>query len=52
MMSLSDLRIYALNSITFVLSLSNLETVLKITLLLASIGYTLHKWYLNAREGK
>jgi hypothetical protein len=48
----SDLRLYALNSLTFALSLSNIETALKITLLLVTIGWTLHKWYLIGRRDK
>jgi hypothetical protein len=51
-MNLSDLRIYTLNSLTFALSLSSIETALKIILLVASIGYTIHKWYLNVRGDK
>jgi len=36
------------------LSMTNIETYLKITLLLVSIGYTLHKWiYLkDNKDGK
>ncbi len=51
-MNLSDIKIYTFNSIAFAMSLSAIETTLKIVLLLASIGYTTHKWYVNVRRDK
>jgi hypothetical protein len=51
-MNLSDIKIYTFNSIAFVMSLSAIETTLKIVLLLASIGYTTHKWYVNVLRDK
>jgi uncharacterized membrane protein YesL len=42
-MSHSDLKLYILNSTSFILSFSNIENTLKIILLLASIFYTLLK---------
>ena len=42
-MSINDLKLYALNSVTMALSFSNIESTLKIILLLASIVYTLMK---------
>jgi hypothetical protein len=42
-MSNTDLKLYALNSITMLLSFSNLENTLKIMLLIASIFYTILK---------
>lgn len=42
-MSHSDLKLYILNSTSFILSFSNIESTLKIILLLASIFYTLLK---------
>ena len=48
----SDIKIYTFNSIAFVMSLSAIETTLKIVLLLASIGYTTHKWYVNVLRDK
>ena len=50
-MNLSDIKIYTFNSIAFAMSLSAIETTLKI-LLLASIGYTTHKWYINVLRDK
>lgn len=42
-MSPEDLKIAMINSATFVLSFSNIESILKIVLLLASIVYTVYK---------
>ena len=42
-MSFNDLKLYALNSITMVISFSNVEATLKIFLLCASIIYTILK---------
>jgi hypothetical protein len=43
-MDLQDLKLYLVNSLSLIISLSNIEMGLKITLLLASIGYTVAKW--------
>jgi len=45
MTSIQDIKILALNTAIFILSFSNIETILKIILLLVTIGYTLTKWY-------
>lgn len=42
-MSIKDLKLYILNSITMTLSFSNMESALKIILLVISIFYTLLK---------
>jgi hypothetical protein len=42
--NITDARIYLLNGTSLMLSMTNIETYLKIALLLVSIGYTLHKW--------
>ena len=42
-MSHNDLKLYFFNSITMLLSFSNIENVLKIILLIASIFYTILK---------
>lgn len=42
-MSHNDLKIYIVNSITMMLSFSNIESALKIILLIASIFYTILK---------
>ena len=44
-MDLQDLKIYAINIATKAITMTQIEMVLKITLLLVSIGYTLTKWY-------
>ena len=44
-MDVQDLKIYLLNSFALVVSFSNIEMILKILLLLISIGYTSMKWY-------
>ena len=51
-MTFSDIKIYTFNSIAFAMSFSAIETTLKIVLLLASIGYTTHKWYVNVLRDK
>ena len=51
-MNFSDIKIYTFNSIAFAMSLSAIETTLKIVLLLASIGYTTHKCYVNVLRDK
>lgn len=43
-MTTEDAKIYAINLGTMLVSLSQIETMLKILLLVASIGYTISKW--------
>jgi len=42
-MSHNDLKLYLLNTVTMMLSFSNIESTLKIVLLMASIFYTVLK---------
>ena len=43
---MADIRLYLLNAGAFTVTMMDwLEPVLKITLLIVTIGYTLHKWY-------
>lgn len=42
-MSHNDLKLYFLNTVTMMLSFSNIESTLKIILLIASIFYTVLK---------
>jgi hypothetical protein len=42
-MSISDLKLYTLNSVAMAISFTNVENTLKIILLLASIVYTIMK---------
>lgn len=49
-----DVKVLFLNAMTFLLSFAEIEVVLKIVLLLLSIGYTLYKWIVlyQAKNGK
>jgi len=51
-MDTTDLKVLTFNAATMALSFSELEEVLKILLLLASIGYTMQKWYIINRKRK
>ena len=44
-MDLQDIKIYSLNGFSLTMSFTEIETALKIILLLATIGYTVTKWY-------
>ena len=47
-----DVKLYLLNLLTFLLSLTDwIEPLLKITLLALTIGYTAHKWW-KLHKGK
>tara|TARA_R100000278_G_scaffold61089_1_gene49657 strand:- start:342 stop:497 length:156 start_codon:yes stop_codon:yes gene_type:complete len=46
MIALDDLKLYCLNITSFTIaSLDWLEPILKVMLLLVTIGYTIHKWW-------
>ena len=45
MMDLQDIKIYSLNGFSLTMSFTEIETALKIILLLVTIGYTVTKWY-------
>ena len=51
-MSLDDIKIFTLNSTALAISISSTETILKIVLLVVSICYTAHKWYVNIIKRK
>jgi len=51
-MTTGDLKVYALNTTSLMVTLTSLEDTLKIILLLASIGYTAHRWYLMSKKIK
>ena len=51
-MSLGDIKMYALNISSLVISITNVDVVLKIILLLLSIGYTINKWVLLKRDNE
>lgn len=48
----NDLKVYLFNGITLGISVSDVEMALKIILLLASIGYTLQRWWVLRKEQK
>lgn len=49
-MNLTDIKIYALNSIVLALNFTSIEIGLKIILTIVAIGYTLTKWWLMIKE--
>ena len=49
-MNFSDVKIYALNLFALTISMSKIELFLKITVLITTIGYTLHKWWLMNKK--
>jgi hypothetical protein len=51
-MTFTDIKIYALNGGSLMLSFTNIDSALKIILLSVSIGYTLQRWYLMNKENK
>ena len=44
-MNIVDIKMVAINISALAISMSQVDTGLKITLLVISIGYTLNKWY-------
>jgi len=46
------MKLYAMNFSAFTLSFTNIDMVLKIVLLIVTILYTTHKWYLMYEENK
>ena len=51
-MSMQDMKIYALNTSSLAISFTEINTILKVVLLLVSIGYTVNKWYLMNKKNK
>jgi hypothetical protein len=49
-MDATDLKVLVLNASTMAISFSTLEAALKIALLIASIGYTIQRWYLMNKK--
>ena len=43
---MADYKTLLINLITFIFSMTTADVILKITLLVVTIGYTLHKWWL------
>lgn len=51
-MTMQDLKLYILNAGTLTLSMTHIDTALKIGLLVISIGYTAQRWYYLRQENK
>ena len=51
-MDLNDVKILTLNAASLAISFSNLESALKIILLIVSIGYTGYKWYQTIQKNE
>jgi hypothetical protein len=47
---MEDIKMYLLNIGAFALSMSQIDMILKITLLCLSVGYTAQRWYLLDKE--
>ena len=43
---MGDIKMYLLNVGTLAISMSQIDMILKITLLALSVGYTAQRWYL------
>ena len=53
-MTAEDAKLYVLNLSALGVSMANVEVVLKVLLLMISIGYTAQRWYLlhqNSKDG-
>ena len=52
-MNFNDIKILGINSLVLLgVSMTEIDVILKILLLLVSIGYTVHKWYLMYGKNK
>jgi|TARA_B110000483_G_scaffold176431_1_gene208627 hypothetical protein len=49
-MNIVDLKMVVINTSALAISMSQIDTALKITLLVISIGYTLNKWYIEIKN--
>lgn len=48
-----DIKLFLLNTTAMTISMAQVETVLKLSLLLVSIGYTAQRWYyLHKNKGQ
>jgi len=49
--AMADLKLYVINIMSLMVTMTSIEPVLKISLLLVTIGYTINKWYnLNKKK--
>jgi hypothetical protein len=51
-MTVQDIKIYALNTVTLAVSFTQIEMILKLILLTASIVYTAQRIWINYNEKK
>jgi hypothetical protein len=51
-MTFSDLKVYTLNTMSLMITMTEVEDTLKIILLLASIGYTAQRWYIMNKKNE
>jgi hypothetical protein len=51
-MNFTDVKVYTFNSLTMMVTFTDMEMALKILLLVASIGYTIQKWYLMNKDAE
>ena len=51
-MSITDVKVYGFNALSLMITFTDVEDAVKMILMLASIGYTLHKWYLMHQGAK
>jgi|TARA_Y100000114_G_C11753482_1_gene325650 hypothetical protein len=49
-MKLEDLKLYGLNFGALGISLTEIELILKVLVLLATLGYTMHRWWIMSKE--
>jgi len=47
---MGDMKMYLLNVGTLAISMSQIDMILKITLLALSVGYTAQRWYLLNKD--
>jgi len=52
LMNFTDVKVYTFNSLTMMVTFTDMEMALKILLLVASIGYTIQKWYLMNKDAE
>lgn len=50
MLSITDLKIYAVNATAMVINFANVDLGLKIILTIVAIGYTINKWWFMIQE--
>ena len=49
---MEDIKLYTLQFVAFAFSFTNIDNILKIVLLVISIGYTAYKWWLLMKKVK